>query len=149
MKRLLTYLRQTFSEDISLTLLLVGLILTFFCWTIGIFYWGIDLLLLPIMLGIILLMLFGPIILIVYLKRKNKDGGLKTKNLGRLKSFAFGTYIGFILINPIHNWDEKQRQKSGLIISENLEIYKNDNGQYPSDLSAIKDNLSQLPSTYT
>ena len=123
--------------------------MTMFCWTIGIFVWGVDLLLLPIIFGVWLLMLFGPVILGAYLIRKNKYGGLKTKKLGELKSLLFGTYLGFILINPIDNWDEKQRQKSGLIISENLETYKKENGKYPLELSEIKDNLTGLPTTYT
>ena len=149
MRRLTTFIRQTFTEDISLIILGIGLFATIFCWTIGIFIWGIELLLLPIMFGIGLLSLSGPIILIVYLIRKNNGGGLQSKNLGRLKSLVFGIYLGFILLNPIYNWDRDQRQKSGLILSESLEIYKKGNGKYPTDLTEIKDELTHLPSAYS
>ncbi len=147
--RFLTYIKQLFTEDMSPILIGIGLLVTVFCWTIGIFVWGIDLLLLPIMLGILLLSLSGPVILIFYLIRKNKDGGLKIKNLGRLKNLTLGTYLGLLLINPIADWDEQQRQKSGLFISEALENFKNREGKYPSDVTEVKNNLTELPFTYT
>lgn len=149
MKRIVTYLRQLFTEDINPILLGTGLLLTIFSWTIGIFVWGIDLLLLPIMAGLFLLSLSGPIILIFYLKRKNKEGGHGIKNLGRLKNLVFGTYLGFLLLNPITDWDKRQRQKSGLMISETLENFKKGKGEYPSDLAEVKSDLTDLPFTYT
>jgi len=129
--------------------LVIGVITTTFCWTIGIFIWGIDIILLPIIFGLFILSLSGPIIIFIYLRRKNKDDGLKTKNLGRLKSLVFGTYLGFLILIPINNWDKTQRQKSGLIISETLDKYKTEYGKYPTDLSEIKQELTSLPSTYT
>ena len=100
------------------------------------------------MLGLFILMLSGPIIIIVYVIRKNQVGQ-KIKYLGLLKSCVFGTYLGFAILTPIDNWDEQQRQKSGLIISDSLENYKRTKGSYPTDLSAIKDDLAVLPLTYT
>jgi hypothetical protein len=147
MKSLLTYLRQIFFGDTGLILFITSTLVTVFCWTIGIFYWGLDLLLLPVMMGIFFIAVSGPVVVIIYLIRKNRDGqGLK--NLGRLKSLAFGAYLGLILLNPVDNWDEEQRQKSGLIVSESLERYKGQKGNYPKDLAEIKSELSNLPTTY-
>jgi hypothetical protein len=99
------------------------------------------------MMGIFFLAASGPVVLVIYLKRKNRDGrGLK--NLGRLKSLVFGAYLGLIMLNPVDNWDKEQRQKSGLIVSESLERYKGKKGNYPKDLAEIKSELSNLPSTY-
>jgi len=100
------------------------------------------------MFGLFLLMLGGPVIVIIYLIKKNQERR-KIKYIGLLKSCVFGIYLGFALVNPISNWDEQQRQKSGLIINDSLENYKRINGSYPTDLTAIKDDLSSLPSTYT
>lgn len=148
MNRLATYLRQTFIEDISVPLFGTGILLTVFCWTIGIFYWGIDLLLMPVMMGLMILSLAGPFIIIKYLVRKNRSGqGIKT--FGRLKSLAFGTYLGLFLLSPITNWDKDQRQKSGLIIAQTLEHYKSRHGSYPTTLSEIKNELTPLPPTYS
>ena len=149
MKRFITYLRQLFTEDINPIFFGTGLLLTMFCWTIGIFVWGIDLLLLPLMVGLFLLSLSGPIFLILYLIRKNKDAGLGTRNLGRVKNLIFGTYLGFLLLNPITNWDQQQRQKSGLMISETYENFKKVRARYPSDLTEVKSDLIDLPFTYT
>jgi hypothetical protein len=149
MKRFVTYLRQLFIEDISPIVFGTGLVITIFCWTIGIFVWGIDLLLLPVMFGLLLLSLGGPIILIFYLIGKNKGEGHRIKNLSRLKNLIFGTYLGFLLLNPITDWDEQQRQKSGLMISERLENFKKEKGKYPSDLTELKNDLTDLPFTYT
>lgn len=146
--RLVKYLKQTFLEDINLALLLTSLMLTIFCWSIGIFVWGLELLLFPIMFSIAILMLCGPLILIDYWIRKNREGGLQTKRPGRLKSLVFGAYIGFIMLRPITTWDDEQRQKGGLIVSNNLETYKAKHGRYPPDLLKIRNNLQDLPSTY-
>lgn len=148
MERVFTYIRQIFIEDINLTLLGTATLVTVFCWTIGIFFWGIDLLLLPLMFGLFILMLSGPIIIVIYLIRKNQ-AEQKIKYLGFLKSCAFGTYLGFVLLKPVDTWDERQRQRSGLIISATLENYKRIKGSYPTDLTVIKGELSVLPSTYT
>ena len=149
MRRFVTHLRQLFVEDISILLLATGLLLTIFCWSIGIFVWGLELLLFPIMLALFLLSLAGPIILIFYLIAKNKERGIKVKKLGQLKNLIFGNYIGFLLLNPITDWDEQQRQKSGLMISAALENFKKENGRYPKILSEVKNDLTTLPFTYT
>ena len=69
--------------------------------------------------------------------------------LGKLKSIAYGVCLGLILLNPITQWDNGQRQKSGLMVSRALEQYKSNNGSYPPSLSEIKDQLTELPSTYS
>jgi hypothetical protein len=147
MKRFAKYGRQVFLDDVNLKFFGTGILLTIFCWTIGIFFWGIDLLLFPLTLGLFILMLSGPIIIVTYLIKKNQVGQ-KIKNLGLLKSLVFGAYLGFALLKPIFNWDELQRQKSGLIISKALENFKNAKGNYPTELAEIKDDLSDLPIAY-
>lgn len=147
MKILLTYLKQIFLRDTSLMLFIISTLVTVFCWTIGMFYWGVDLLLLPVMMGIFFIAVSGPVVVIIYLIRRNRNRqGLK--NLGRLKSLAFGAYLGLIVLNPVDNWDKEQRQNGGLIVSESLERYRGQKGSYPKDLAEIKTELSNLPSTY-
>jgi len=76
----------------------------------------------------------------------------QTVHAGVLALFfaSIGILTGLSAHRPIDSWDEVQRNRSGRLISEELEIYKSKNGSYPSKLSHL-DTLklnSTLPRTY-
>ena len=148
MYRLASYIRQIFFEDVSIIVFGAAAVFTIFLQTIGIFFFGIERLLFPLMLALAVLTLGGPIIIILYMVRKTRSEEAAV-NLGRLKSVVFGIYLGFIALAPIGDWDDKQRQMSGEIVTKALENYRLANGIYPSDLSEVKSQLTKLPATYS
>lgn len=129
--------------------ILLGVVLTICFYSIGIFYSGAELLLLPFIIGLFLIGLAGfytiPIGLYQILKKQDVNRWLK-RSIG----LALGFYLGLLLQNPVSNWDHQQRNLSGQIISAELEEFKQENGKYPKDFSLLDvDKLNKLlPNTY-
>jgi hypothetical protein len=122
---------------------------TFGCWIVGIFYPGVDLLLLPLMLILILAGISSivtvPLILFRLIKRQSTG-----RYLPILVSISAGFYIAWLLIIPVNDWDTSQRNLSGKLIASALENYKAKSGVYPDVLSQL-DTIhlnSSLPNTY-
>ncbi|WP_420387400.1 hypothetical protein [Roseivirga sp.] len=126
---------------------LVGLFLTIACYSISIFIWGIDLFLLPILFLLYLFGILGVIIapLVVYQYIKNKP---TTKWQSILIGLMLGLFIGYLIQRPIWNWDEQNRNMAGDMISQSLEDFKSEHGNYPQTLSELVIDLELLPSTY-
>lgn len=59
-----------------------------------------------------------------------------------------GLFIGYLIQRPIWNWDEQNRNMAGDMISQSLEDFKSEHGNYPQTLSELVIDLELLPSTY-
>jgi ABC-type multidrug transport system permease subunit len=128
---------------------LISSILTIFCWTVGIFISGIDLLLLPLMIALVLFGISGlltiPLGLYKFFRRQPFS-----KTLVTLIAISIGYFCGYFLEKPIYKWDEQQRNISGQILTAEIEKFKSENEFYPSTLKQLNvDKLnSELPKTY-
>ncbi len=118
-------------------------------YTIGIFLWGAEIFLLPIILVLFLAGLSGLITIPIGLYRFIKKQAL-SKWLVRSIGLATGFYIGLLLQNPIGNWDEEQRNISGNIIATELDEFKLNNKTYPDSLTQLdlEELDKSLPATY-
>ena len=128
-------------------LISLGLTLTFY--SIGIFFIGLELLLLPFIIILFLIGLIGIIIIPIGLYRLFKKQNLN-KWLVLFIGLSIGFYLGLLLQKPIDNWDRNQRDISGQLLTLELEKYKSLNGEYPKSLSELNvSNLNEtLPRTY-
>ncbi|TAD94762.1 MAG: hypothetical protein EAZ97_16385 [Bacteroidetes bacterium] len=129
--------------------ILLSIILTITCWTIGLFYVGLDLLFLPLMLLLFLIGISGIITIPIGFYRFIKKQ-IVGKGLSIFIGLSIGFYFGLLLQKPIDNWDTEQRNLSGQILATELENYKNLNGVYPKKLSQLNlSNLNnELPNNY-
>jgi hypothetical protein len=68
----------------------------------------------------------------------------------RFIGIAIGFYLGLLCLKPIDNWEVRQRNLSGQILTSEIENYKQLNGVYPDSLSQLDiDKLNKvLPKTY-
>ncbi len=118
-------------------------------YTLTIFYEGADLLLLPLVVILGLVGLFGIITIpfFIFLIVKKRPGG---RVLIWVTGLALGTYLGFIAVTPLINWDRDHRDLSGKLISIEIENYKAIHEQYPENLNELNTELLNdvLPSTY-
>jgi hypothetical protein len=119
-----------------------GLTLSFY--SIGVFFIGFELLLLPFIIILSLIGLIGIIIIPIGLYRLFKKQNL-SKWLVLCIGLSIGFYLGLILQNPIDNWDRNQRNISGQLLIKALENYKSLNGEYPKSLNQL--NVSYLNET--
>jgi hypothetical protein len=129
--------------------ILISVALTMSFYTIGIFLWGTEIFLLPIILVLFLAGLSGLITIPIGLYRFIKKQAL-SKWLVRFVGLAIGFYLGLIFQRPIDNWDKNQRNISGQILASEIEKFKENNGEYPSTLNqlSLKDLNVSLPETY-
>jgi hypothetical protein len=148
MYRLAVYIRQIFFEDVNIIVFGAAAVLTLFLQTIGIFLFGIEWLLFPLTLALVVLTVAGPVSIILYMVRKDRSEEAAV-SLGRFKSLVFGAYLGLIALAPMGDWDDNQRLKSEEIVAKALENYRLANGLYPADLSEVKGQLTKLPATYS
>ena len=127
----------------------LGVILTMTFYTIGIFFFGVDLLLLPLGIVLFLIGLTGLVTLPIGLYRLLRKQTIN-KWLTRFVGLAIGFYLGLIFQRPIDNWDKNQRNISGQILTSEIEKFKENNGEYPSTLNqlSLKDLNVSLPETY-
>jgi hypothetical protein len=131
--------------------ILISIVLTVSAWTLPIFYSGIEFIYLPFMLVLFLTGIAG-IITIPY--GVFKAWGHKSIRSNKWLQYSIGTalgfYIGYIILIPIDNWDDRQRNLSGQLISQKLQAYKASHGTYPKSLKDIDiSNLnSSLPTAY-
>lgn len=118
-------------------------------YTIGIFFFGVDIILLPVILILFLIGVLGLITIPVGLYRLIRKQSVN-KWLTWIIGLAIGFYLGLILQKPIDNWNREQRNISGQIVTAELEKFKQENGQYPDSLTQLNiDDLNKsLPSTY-
>lgn len=125
----------------------LGLTLTFY--SIGIFFTGLELLLLPFIIILFLIGLSGIVIIPIGLYRLFKKQNLN-KWLVLFIGLSIGFYLGLLLQKPIDNWDRKQRNLSGQLLTLEIEKHKTLNGEYPKSLNEL--NISflneTLPRTY-
>ncbi|MCZ4410659.1 sulfite exporter TauE/SafE family protein [Cryomorphaceae bacterium 1068] len=127
----------------------LGVILTMTFYTIGIFFIGAALLLLPLGIVLFLIGLTGLVTLPLGLYRLLRKQTIN-KWLTRFIGLAIGFYVGLIFQRPIDDWDKKQRNISGKILTSEIEKFKEENGDYPTSLSQLnlKDLNESLPQTY-
>ena len=128
-------------------LLITGV--TVICWTAGIFYFGLDFFLTPLMVIWFIIGLSGllTIPLGIYCLIKRQIIG---KWLILSICLSIGFYFGQLLQMPIDNWDIKQRNISGEILTAKIENFKKLTGNYPDSLTQLGiDKLNNLlPKTY-
>jgi hypothetical protein len=127
----------------------LGVILTMTFYTIGIFFFGADILLLPLVIVLFLIGLIGLVTLPLGLYRLIRKQTIN-KWLTRFIGLAIGFYLGLIFQKPIDNWDREQRNISGQILTEELDNFYQNNGHYPDSLTQLNlENLNKsLPYTY-
>ncbi len=124
-------------------------VLTVLAWTAPIFLPGIELLLLPVMFLLFLAGVSGFVTLSIGLFNviRSKQSARWIDLLGGV---AVGFYLGYAVLIPINDWDKRQRNLSGQILTESLDAYKLSHGKYPaslSDLDTVTVN-NNLPFTY-
>lgn len=128
---------------------LLSTLITVLSWTLGIFFSGIDFILLPLMIVLVLIGVSGiitiPLGLYKYLRKKHLS-----KALVVCMALSMGYFLGGILEKPVHKWDEQQRNTGGLVLTTEIENFKTGHGFYPTDLNQLNvDKLSSgLPKTY-
>ena len=136
-----TILKHFITATILSTILVVSFL------SLDVFIPGIELLLIPIMLVTVLLGFCGLVVLILYKISK----GQTLKNI-ILTSFAIllGCVFAFFLSSAISHWDELQRNLSGKIITNELEIFQSKNGEYPLSFKQLDNGKlnSKLPKLY-
>jgi hypothetical protein len=129
--------------------IIISLSLTILVWASPVFAPGLELLFVP---GALLLFCIGiaglvaiPFSAYRFLQKKTSNDWLTWIN-----GLAIGFYLGYVLLIPIDNWDEQQRNLSGQILAEKLHEYKISNGQFPNRLSQLNVDLinESLPSEY-
>jgi hypothetical protein len=129
--------------------LIISILFTVFAWTSRIYLPGLDLFLLPVMGLLLLVAIIGIVTIplgIYYFYKKETSG----KWLPIVNGIAIGFYLGYLVLIPIDNWDERERNLSGQIIVEKLEAYKISTGKYPEKLIDLgeKDLNAALPCFY-
>lgn len=125
------------------------IVLTLAVYSIPIFFPGFELLLLPVYVIMFGIWVFGIIALpfVLYRIYKRRSVPLRLKSV---ISASTGFVVGLILNTPISNWDEEQRNLSGRILYNEINIYMQEKGYYPESLSSLNQlKLDQsLPSNY-
>jgi uncharacterized membrane protein YgaE (UPF0421/DUF939 family) len=127
----------------------IGVIVTMTFYTIEVFYFGAVLLLLPLIIVMLLIGLSGLVTIPIGFYRLVRKQPLN-KWLTRFIGLAIGFYVGLIFQRPIDDWDKKQRNISGKILTSEIEKFKEENGDYPTSLSQLNltDLNETLPQTY-
>jgi len=115
---------------------IASLILTVTIWTLPYFIVGLELLFLPFYLLLFFIGALGviliPIGFFIILRKKTLYPSIVW-----VCAVSIGFYIGYLVLKPIDIWDLNEKNRSGEIISQELEIYKNTHGQYPEKLTLL------------
>lgn len=115
---------------------MLSTMLTVVLYSAPIFIPGLELLLLPVLVIIFGIGIFG-ILTLPFFFYKIFKRRVVSMRLKYIISAAIGFCIGLILNKPISSWDEEQRNLSGKIVSTEIEKFKQENGYYPEALSAL------------
>tara|TARA_R110002012_G_scaffold320819_1_gene545759 strand:- start:20625 stop:21170 length:546 start_codon:yes stop_codon:yes gene_type:complete len=118
-------------------------------YVVPLFYIGLEFLLLPFMLIVLTAGIVGVVTIPLTAYKVYKSQRISNW-LNWLNGLAIGAYFGYLITIPILDWDEEQRNLSGILVSEHLEEYRNKNGTYPTELSDLQvaQLNKKLPNTY-
>lgn len=129
-------------------LVLIGVLLTLTSYTIGMFFAGAEIFFLPVILILFLIGGSGLFTIPVGFYRFLRKLTIN-KWLSRFIGLAIGFYIGLLIQRPIDDWNQKQINISGQIVTAELEKFKQENGHYPDSLSQLNLNDLNKSLTYT
>ncbi|MBN2756402.1 MAG: hypothetical protein JXR51_04425, partial [Bacteroidales bacterium] len=124
------------NKKILLISIVLNIVLTITFFSLGIFFPGVEILILPLL---IIQFLIGISVIItipssIYIFYKTKS--IK-KHLIIFIGLSIGFFIGFLIQKPIDNWDKNQRNLSGKILSSEIEKYLEKNKNYPENLHKL------------